>query len=123
MDSAKELYPTKNDIIQEYKTELGKALELSSIGTYTCTLTLNNIFLIIKKDSEDISITILGKTLLEELALDSSLPDILSTIADSMSRFHSETHEKDETIRRLAKGDIHSFLFPSQFYLIYIYWY
>lgn len=107
MDSANDLYPTKNDVIQEYKTELGKALDLSSIGTYTCTLTLNNIFSIIKKDSKDVSTTILGKTLLEEQALDSSLPDILSTIADSMSRFHSEIHEKDETIRRLTKGDIH----------------
>jgi len=123
VDSAKDLYPTKNDIIQEYKTELDKALELSSIGTYTCTLNLDNIFSILKKDSKDISTTILHKTLLEELALDSSLPVILSTLADSMSRFHSETHEKDETIRRLTKGDIHSFLFPFQFYFIHIYWY
>lgn len=104
---AKKLYSSTNDIIQEYKTELGKALELSSTGIYTCTLEMNS-FSITKKDSEYTSTTILEKTLLKEIALDAGLPDILSTIAVSMSTFHSEIHEKDETIRRLTKGNISS---------------
>lgn len=91
--------------LADYKAELEQALrpDLSEASKpYACTLVDKKFS--VKKAASSGLVFLLLSTIMEEIPLESSLPEFMPAIAQQISKSREDVAQKDEAIENLTKG-------------------